>query len=73
MSNDKSSDDIYIGVVGVRTALRVHVAARPSRHCAIGNFKMELNFITTLIKHDVNHNVKQCFKSKKSFSKYHDF
>ncbi|XP_069361865.1 uncharacterized protein [Maniola hyperantus] len=28
---------------------------------------MELNFITTLIKHDVNHNVKQCFKSKKPF------
>ncbi|XP_075984883.1 uncharacterized protein LOC142982325 [Anticarsia gemmatalis] len=34
---------------------------------ALGNFKMELNFITTLIKHDVNHNVKQCFKSKKPF------
>lgn len=29
--------------------------------------KMELNFVTTLIKHDVNHNVKQCFKSKKPF------
>ncbi|XP_039759924.1 uncharacterized protein LOC120633679 [Pararge aegeria] len=28
---------------------------------------MELNFITTLIKHDVNHNIKQCFKSKKPF------
>ncbi|OWR46465.1 uncharacterized protein LOC116774124 isoform X2 [Danaus plexippus] len=28
---------------------------------------MELNFITTLIKHDVNHNVKQCFKTKKPF------
>ncbi|CAK1593944.1 unnamed protein product [Parnassius mnemosyne] len=28
---------------------------------------MELNFVTTLIKHDVNHNVKQCFKSKKPF------
>ncbi|XP_023940226.1 uncharacterized protein LOC112047357 [Bicyclus anynana] len=28
---------------------------------------MELNFITTLIKHDVNHNVRQCFKSKKPF------
>ncbi|RVE44404.1 hypothetical protein evm_010934 [Chilo suppressalis] len=27
---------------------------------------MELNFIT-LIKHDVNHNVKECFKSKKTF------
>ncbi|CAG9793286.1 unnamed protein product [Diatraea saccharalis] len=27
---------------------------------------MELNFIT-LIKHDVNHNVRQCFKSKKTF------
>ncbi|KAJ0172195.1 hypothetical protein K1T71_012168 [Dendrolimus kikuchii] len=29
---------------------------------------MDLNFITTLIKHDVNHNVKQCFKSKKSYA-----
>ncbi|XP_063374659.1 uncharacterized protein LOC134662379 [Cydia amplana] len=28
---------------------------------------MELNFVTTLIKHDVNHNVRQCFKSKKPF------
>ncbi|XP_059051769.1 uncharacterized protein LOC131846472 [Achroia grisella] len=28
---------------------------------------MELNFVTTLLKHDVNHNVKQCFKSKKPF------
>ncbi|KAL0818967.1 hypothetical protein ABMA28_008260 [Loxostege sticticalis] len=28
---------------------------------------MELNFITTLIKHDVNHNVRQCFKTKKPF------
>ncbi|XP_068619756.1 uncharacterized protein [Battus philenor] len=28
---------------------------------------MELNFITALIKHDVNHNVKKCFKSKKPF------
>ncbi|CAH0731844.1 unnamed protein product, partial [Brenthis ino] len=28
---------------------------------------MELNFITNLIKHDVNHNVKQCFKNKKPF------
>ncbi|CAH2054409.1 unnamed protein product, partial [Iphiclides podalirius] len=28
---------------------------------------MELNFVTTLIKHDVNHNVKQCFKTKKPF------
>ncbi|XP_041982973.1 uncharacterized protein LOC121736016 [Aricia agestis] len=29
--------------------------------------KMELNFITTLIKHDVNHNVKECFKTKKTY------
>ncbi|KAM3961178.1 uncharacterized protein ACR2FA_004730 [Aphomia sociella] len=28
---------------------------------------MELNFITTLIKHDVNHNLKQCIKTKKPF------
>ncbi|XP_060806044.1 uncharacterized protein LOC106131528 [Amyelois transitella] len=28
---------------------------------------MELNFITTLIKHDVNHNVKECFKTNKPF------
>ncbi|XP_026761486.2 protein lgg-2-like [Galleria mellonella] len=28
---------------------------------------MELNFVTTLIKHDVNHNVKQCIKTKKPF------
>ncbi|VVD03599.1 uncharacterized protein LOC126970534 [Leptidea sinapis] len=28
---------------------------------------MEINFITTLIKHDVNHNVKKCFEPKKDF------
>ncbi|XP_037962941.2 autophagy-related protein 8 [Plutella xylostella] len=28
---------------------------------------MELNFISTLIKHDVNYNVRKCFKAKKPF------
>lgn len=68
-SNDKSVDDIYIGVVGVQIALGVHGRRETIRDCANENYNMELNFISTLIKHDVNQ-VKQCFKSKKSFSKY---
>lgn len=33
---------------------------------------MELNLLTTFVKHDVNYNVRQCFKTKKSFGKFID-